>query len=101
VALGLEVTVDGGVVRLAWEPYTGDGFVYYKVVRSQGPNPSYLPWTDGTQLIAVIENPGVSGFEGGDVASGQTWSYRIQAVGTWNGQKVVLGQTPVREVAIP
>jgi hypothetical protein len=64
-------------------------------------NPSYLPYTDGTQVIGVIENHEVTGQTDGDVASGQTWYYRVQAIGYWNGQKVVLGQTAVVAVTIP
>lgn len=101
VSLAFEASFREGAVQLGWQAIGGDGFKYYKVVRSQGTNPSYLPWTDGTQVIGVIENKAVNGFGDGDVASGQTWSYRIQAIGLWNGQKVVLGQTRVIEVAIP
>ena len=101
VSLDFEASFENGAVQLGWQAFGGDGFVYYKVVRSQGANPSYLPWTDGTQLIGVIENQAANGFGDGDVASGQTWFYRIQAIGLWGGQKVVLGQTRVIEVAIP
>jgi hypothetical protein len=101
VTLSFEATAGEGGVLLDWESCGSDGFVYYKVVRSQSANPSYLPWTDGTQLIAVIENAGNSAFEDGDVASGQTWFYRVQAIGRWNDQKVVLGQTRVIEVTVP
>ncbi len=102
VSLSFEATAGGGGgVLLDWESCASDGFVYYKVVRSQSSNPSYLPWTDGTQLIAVIENAGNSAFEDGEVASGQTWFYRVQAIGRWNDQKVVLGQTRVIEVTVP
>lgn len=101
VSLSFEAAAGEGGVLLDWESSGSDGFVYYKVVRSQSPDPSYLPWTDGTQLIAVIENAGNSAFEDGDVASGQTWFYRVQAIGRWNDQKVVLGQTRVIEVTVP
>lgn len=102
VGLGFSVDVTGeGVVVLDWEASTSDAFVYYKVVRSQAGDPSYLPWTDGTELIGVIEDPGNSAFEDADVASGETWYYRVQAIGRWEGQKVVLGETAVLEVAVP
>ncbi|OGO58243.1 MAG: hypothetical protein A2V85_14960 [Chloroflexi bacterium RBG_16_72_14] len=101
VTLGFEAGLAEGAVLLDWESCTSDAFVYYKVVRSHNPNPSYLPWTEGTELISVIESAGNSAFEDSDVASGQTWYYRVQAIGKWNGEKVVLGQTPVIEVTIP
>jgi hypothetical protein len=101
VALGIEAGVDGATVWLDWETCDSDGFVYYKVVRSQSDNPSYLPWTDGTELIGVIENPGSSAFEDHDLTSGKTWYYRVQSIGRWNGAKVLLGQTRVVRIEIP
>lgn len=101
VTLGFSVSLTEGGVTLDWESCTSDGFVYYKVIRSQGSNPSYLPWTDGSEVIGVIESAGNSAFGDSSVSSGQTWHYRIQAIGKWNGQKVVLGQTPVLQVTIP
>ena len=101
VTLGFELSLTEGGVTLDWESCTSDGFVYYKVVRSQGSNPSYLPWTDGSEVIGVIESAGNSAFGDSSVSSGQTWHYRIQAIGKWNGQKIVLGQTPVLQVTIP
>lgn len=100
--IGLEAGLaDGGAVNLAWNACHVDGFVYYKVVRSLGTNPSYLPWTDGTELIGVIGDANVTGYQDTDVASGQVWHYRIQALGMWGGQKVVRCQSAVLEVVIP
>jgi hypothetical protein len=101
VNLAFEAAMVEGGVKLAWEPCSSDAFVYYKVVRSRSGNPSYLPWTDGTELIAVIENAGENGFVDEHVASGETWFYRVQAIGKWNGEKVLLGQTAVIEVTVP
>jgi len=101
VELGLDASVGDGGVALHWDACTSDAFHWYKVVRSHGENPSYLPWTEGSQLIGIIENPSVIEFTDTHVESGQTWFYRVQCVGYWHGQKVVLGQTPVREVTIP
>ena len=100
--MGFEVDLTETGVVLAWEPCGSDGFTYYKVVRSTTTdNPSYFPWTDGTELIGVIENAGVSGFTDTSVESGMTISYRVQAIGHWDGQKVLLGQTEVITVTIP
>ena len=100
VTLGFEATATGDGVALHWEECSSDAFSFYKVVRSMNPNPSYLPYTDGTQVIGVIENHSVTGLTDGDVASGQTWYYRVQSIGYWNGQKVLLGQTAVIAVTI-
>jgi hypothetical protein len=100
VALGFEVDLADAGVKLHWEGCSSDSFVYYKVVRSQGSNPSYLPGTDGSQVIAVIENPGVTSFTDGDVEAGQTWYYRVQAIGYMNGHKILLGQTAAIAVTV-
>jgi len=101
VTLGFEVVLTAEGVVLHWEDCTSETFSFYKVVRSMNPNPSYLPYTDGTQVIGVIDNHSVTGLTDSDVASGQTWYYRVQSIGYWNGQKVVLGQTAVIAVTIP
>jgi hypothetical protein len=99
--MSFDVEVVGGEVALEWEACGADGFSYYKVVRSPNPNPSYLPWTDGSEVIAVISDAGTTTFTDTDVASGQTWYYRVQSIGYWQGQKIVLGQTDVESVTIP
>jgi hypothetical protein len=100
-ALGFDVEVTADGVVLDWEDCGSDGFVYYKVVRSTGSNPSYLPWTDGTELIAVVEDAGTTSLTDEAVASGDTFSYRVQAIGVLDGQKVLLGQTAAIEVTVP
>jgi hypothetical protein len=101
ITLGFEAALTGDGVVLHWEDCTSETFSFYKVVRSMNPNPSYLPYTDGTQVIGVIDNHSVTGLTDSDVASGQTWYYRVQSIGHWNGQKIVLGQTAVIAVTIP
>jgi len=98
--MGFEVVVEGQIV-LHWEACASDGFHYYKVVRSAGENPSYLPSTDGTEIIGVIEDSATTTLADMQVESGQTWFYRVQSIGVLDGQKVLLGQTPVREVHVP
>jgi hypothetical protein len=100
VALGFEVDLTDGGVKLRWEACGSESFVAYKVVRSAGSNPSYMPGTDGTQVIAVIENPGTTSFTDGEVEAGQTWHYRVQAIGYMNGHKILLGQTAVIAVTV-
>ncbi len=100
--LGFSASFDAGLVHLNWDACVSTGdFVYYKVVRSLGTDPSYLPWTDGTDLIGVISNQAEVAYEDTSVASGEVWHYRIQALGWWGGQKVVLCQSAMVEVVIP
>jgi len=102
VALGFEVDVTGEGVVLHWEGCSSDVFAFYKVVRSfTNENPSYLPGTDGTEVIGVIENRGTTQLTDGAVESGDTIYYRVQAIGYWYGQKILLGQTTVIAVTIP
>ena len=102
VDLGFSAGYDAGAIRLAWDACASSGdFVYYKVVRSLAANPSYLPWTDGTELIGVISNQGEVTYTDTAVASGEVWHYRVQALGWWSGQKIVLCQSAVVEGAVP
>jgi len=102
VALGFEVDVTGEGVVLHWEGCSSDVFAFYKVVRSfTNENPSYLPGTDGTEVIGVIENRATTQLTDGAVESGDTIYYRVQAIGYWYGQKILLGQTTVIAVTIP
>ncbi len=90
--------VEGSVI-LHWQQCAGESFHYYKVVRSRNANPSYLPFTDGTQVVAVIENGEVVEFVDPGVDGG-TWYYRVQSIGYAGEAKVLLGQTPVKSVTI-
>lgn len=101
VVFGLEADVSDGGVVLHWDASTSDAFHWYKVVRSHGENPSYVPWTDGSQLIGIREDRGATTFTDSHVESGQTWFYRVQAVGYWHGKKILLGQTAALKVTIP
>ena len=102
VALDFQVEVtDGGGVALHWGACNHDSFVAYKVLRSAGANPSYLPSTEGTQIRSVIENAGPTAYTDGDVASGQTWTYRVQCIGYMNGHKILLGETAATAVTLP
>jgi hypothetical protein len=98
--MGFEVDVTADGVVLHWEACGSDGFRYYKVVRSKGENPSYLPWTDGSEVIAVIEGKDVTTFVDTDVEPGDHWFYRVQSIGVWDGHKVLLGQTKVHDATI-
>jgi outer membrane biosynthesis protein TonB len=98
-AMALQVQATGDGVVLSWEQCGTDGFAFYKVVRSRTANPSYLPGTDGSEVVAVIENSGVVSFVDTSADAG-VWYYRIQSIGYWDGQKVLLGQTAAQAVTV-
>jgi hypothetical protein len=89
----------GAGVALDWTSCQSSGLVYYKVVRSAGLNPSYLPWTDGTVVVAVVEPAGTTAYV--DHPAAGTWQYRVQAIGSADGMKVLLGQTAVASMTVP
>jgi hypothetical protein len=102
VSLDFQVELtDGGAVALHWAACNHESFVAYKVLRSAGSNPSYLPMTDGTQVRSVIENADLTSYTDDDVASGQTWTYRVQCIGYMNGHKILLGETAATAVTLP
>lgn len=97
IELVLEASVNGdGKVVLSWSACEVDGFAFYKVVKStSNDNPSYYPWTDGTDVIGVVE--GVHDTELHDWppdAGGTAW-YRVQCLGYVDGHKVLLGESAV------
>lgn len=101
VAIGFEVELADGGVALHWGACNHDSFAAYKVLRSTGSDPSYLPPSDGTQVRSVIENADLTSYTDGDVASGQTWTYRVQCIGWLNDHKILLGETAAIAVTLP
>ena len=53
--LGLEAWVKEGKVKLGWSKYTGDGFAYYKVVRSKDATVSWPGGEDDTLVAAIAD----------------------------------------------
>jgi hypothetical protein len=100
-AMWIEAEVTDAGVVLHWEACSSDGFAAYKVVRSQGPDPSYLPWTGGTEVLAAVGDAGTTDYTDGAVSSGQTWWYRVQSIGYAGDQKVLLGETEAIQVEVP
>ena len=97
-AIGLEAWVtDTGKVKVAWDGCARDGFWAYKVVRSQVNEWPTYPIKDGDQLIAAIGDPSVTTFKDGDVAAGQTWTYRVLALGDGGA---LLCASPARTVTV-
>ena len=99
VAATLTTNPGGTGVLLDWTACASQGLVYYKVVRSATSNPSYLPWTDGTTVVAVGDPAGETAHV--DHPGAGKWYYRVQAIGMVNGSKAVLGQTAVIAVTVP
>jgi hypothetical protein len=97
--MGFEVAVTGEGVVLHWQQCTAGQFAFYKVIRSHNPNPSYLPGTDGSQVVAVFENSAITEFVDESADAG-TWFYRVQSIGYADGHKFLLGQTPVRSITV-
>jgi hypothetical protein len=91
-----------GEVVLSWGTCGVDGFGFYKDLRSTwNENPSYMPWTDGTEIIGVVENRYATEWHDAGGDPGQTVYYRVQCLGWINGSKVLLGETPVVAVTMP
>lgn len=92
--LAFELTVmPGQGVKLAWQACGATGFVAYKVVRSMtNPDPRF-PLNEGTELIAVIGDPGQVHHLDVAVEAGQAWTYRVVAVANGGGGYVPVCQT--------
>ena len=103
VALDISYSINAeGEVVLEWGTCGVDGFGFYKVLKSTwNENPSYMPWTDGTEIIGVVENKDATEWHDAGGDPGQTIYYRVQCLGWINGSKVLLGETAVIAVTMP
>jgi hypothetical protein len=103
ITLGLEAGIDDeGKVALSWSACEVDGFAFYKVVKSTwNENPSYLPWTDGTEIVAVVSEMHATELLDWAPDPGVTVWYRVQCLGYVGDHKVLLGQSPVVSVTAP
>ena len=101
VPLAFEVTATADGIALSWEACTSEHFTAYKVVRSKtNPDPRY-PLNDGAELIAAIGDPGQATFVDTNVASGETWTYRVVAVTSGSTGHVPIGQTAAMSATAP
>lgn len=103
ITLGLEAGIsDGGKVALSWSACEVDGFAFYKVVKSTwNENPSYLPWTDGTEIVDVVSEMHATELFDWAPDPGVTVWYRVQCLGYDGDHKVLLGQSAVVSVTAP
>jgi hypothetical protein len=86
--LGLEAWTKEGHVKLAWSKYGGDGFEYYKVVRSKDATVKW-PLGEGDELVGVIGDR-FSPWFADSAPCGTEWHYRVFAVRhTEDGYKVL------------
>jgi hypothetical protein len=99
--IGFDVSAADGAVHLAWGACASEHFNAYKVVRSQtNPNPTY-PENEGAQLIAAIGDRHQTTWTDVDVASGQTWFYRVFARADNGGGTYIACNTQALSVTIP
>jgi hypothetical protein len=91
VALALEGWTKETKVKLAWKPYGGDGFEYYKVVRSSDGTVIWPAGADDT-VVGVIGDKSAAWWA--DVPPcGTPWTYRVFAVRHGDAGYVTLGAT--------
>ena len=84
----------GEGIKLVWDECAAEGFNAYKVVRSLTNLDPRYPLNDGTELIAAIGDPGQTYLLDAAVTAGQTWTYRVLAVGEGSNGKIILCQSP-------
>lgn len=90
-ALVLEGWTKETKIKLGWKAYGGDGFEYYKVVRSTDATATWPAGGDDT-VVGVIGDKGATWWA--DVPPcGTPWTYRVFAVRHGAGGYVTLGAT--------
>lgn len=89
----LVVAPDAAGTRFSWAPYPGPGacFTYYKLAYTlDGSPPSYL---EGDAYLAAIEPQSAATFASGDLVSGQTYTFRLQAIRATDTGSFLVAQT--------
>jgi outer membrane biosynthesis protein TonB len=97
VALSLQGWAQETKAKLAWTVFNGDGFAYYKVVRSADTQITF-PTTGDDQLIGAIGDRNAP-WAADKPPCGTPWNYAVFAVAKSNGTYVVLGYSNVVTVA--
>jgi hypothetical protein len=97
----LGAALDAGGTSFSWSTYGGPGacFTWYKLVASTtNPNPSYLT---GDPYLLVGSSQGEGGTVIPDLASGQTYYVRLQAIKATGLGLFVAAQTDVLTYVVP
>jgi len=95
-ALVLEAWAKETKAKLAWTPFSGEGFEYFKVVRSADANVTW-PASGDDEVIGVIGDPNAP-WHADKPACGFSWNYRVFAVRHGDGGYVTLAASNVASV---
>ena len=82
--------------KLAWTPFSGDGFEYFKVVRSADANVTW-PASGDDEVVGVIGDPNAP-WHVDKPACGFAWNYRVFAVRHGDGGYVTLAASNIASV---
>lgn len=97
----LLVAPDPEGTRFTWAPYPGSGacFTYYKLAYTlDGTPPSYL---EGDPYLAAIGDQGAATFASADLVSGQTYTFRLQAIRATDTGAFLVAQTDTATYTAP
>jgi hypothetical protein len=97
--LVLTAKLGGTKVVLSWTAYEGEGFCYYKVVRSLDADPSW-PTGKGDTLVAAVSERTTLTYTDAAPAS-KTWNYRVFAVKCSEDGYEILAASQVATVKTP
>jgi outer membrane biosynthesis protein TonB len=92
-ALVLEAWAKETKVKLAWTPFSVEGFEYFKVVRSADANVTW-PASGDDEVVGVIGDPNAP-WHVDKPACGVAWNYRVFAVRHGDGGYVTLAASNV------
>jgi len=95
------VNPDVEATRFSWAPYPGSGacFTYYKLAyTTDGSPPSYL---EGDPYLAALGDQAQSTYLTGDLVSGQTYTFRLQAIRATDTGSFLVAQTEIVSYTAP
>lgn len=95
-ALVLEAWAKETKAKLAWTPFSGEGFEYFKVVRSADTHVTW-PASGDDEVVGVIGDPNAP-WHVDKPACGVTWNYAVFAVRHGDGGYVTLAASNVASV---
>jgi hypothetical protein len=97
--LTLEAAIVSGKVKLTWSAFNGDGFAYYKVVRSSDATVEW-PLGEGDKLIAAVSDQAKLSITD-SAPSGTTVFYRVFAVKDSEEGYAVITSSPAVSIDTP